>query len=62
MPNRRSKTKRYLGGFVDKGLNRMIIRGAKRAGMKDNKSGFMTQLLQEALELRKRGRGRRGKG
>ena len=47
---------------MDKGLNKMIVRGAKRAGMKDNKSGFMIQLLLEALELRKRARGRRGKG
>ena len=62
MPNRRSKTKRYLGGFVDKSLNTKIIRGSKKSGMGDNKSGFMTQLIQEALELRKRAQGRRGKG
>ena len=62
MPNQRSKNKRYLGGFVDKNLNSKIVRGARAAGMQDNKSGFMTQLLQEALARRNRARGRNCKG
>ena len=62
MPNRRSKNKRYLGGFVDKSLNTKIIRGAKKAGMMDNKSGFMTQLIEEAIDLRRRALRRRVRG
>ena len=62
MPNRRSKTKRYLGGFVDKSLNTKVIRGARKAGMTDNKSGFMTRLIEEALELKRRALRRRVRG
>ena len=47
MPNQRSKNKRYFGGFMVRELHAAIIRMAKEAGMKDNKFGFVTQLLRK---------------
>lgn len=52
MPNQRAKNKLYLGGFVDKRLHALILRKAKRAGMDQNKFGFVTELLQEAVKNR----------
>jgi hypothetical protein len=52
MPNQRAKNKLYLGGFVDKRLHALLLRKAKRAGMHDNKFGFVTELLQEAVKHR----------
>lgn len=60
MPNQRAKNKVYLGGFVDKKFHDLILRHAKRAGMGENKFGFVTKLLQERLQHRS-GR-RNGKG
>jgi hypothetical protein len=54
MPNQRAKSKVYLGGYVDKKLHARIVQLAKRAGMGDNKFGFVTQLLVEAIKRRKR--------
>ncbi len=59
MPNQRAKNKEYLGGFVDKRFYAEITRAARGAGMEDNRFGFVNQLLQEALALRKRPRRRR---
>lgn len=56
MPNQRSKTKTYLGGFVERELYQRIVRLAAKAGMKDNKFGFAAQLIQEAIKRRKRRR------
>ena len=52
MPNQRAKNKQYLGGFVDKRLHALILRKAKRAGMDQNKFGFVTELVQEAVRQR----------
>ncbi len=52
MPNQRAKNKTYLGGFVEKRLLAKLDRLAKEAGMEDNRFGFATLLLQEALESR----------
>ena len=61
MPNQRAKNKQYLGGFVDRGLYAELTRLAKRAGMEENRFGFVNQLLREALRLRRRSRGRPGR-
>ncbi len=53
VPNQRAKNKIYLGGFVDRRFHQEIVRQAKAAGMADNKFGFVTRLLQEALEHRR---------
>ena len=52
MPNQRAKNKVYLGGFLERGFHQQIVKLAKRAGMEHNKFGFVTQLLEEALEQR----------
>jgi hypothetical protein len=49
----------YLGGFVHKELHAKILRSAKQAGMEHNKFGFVTELLQEGLALRKARRRRK---
>jgi len=49
VPNQRSKNKVYLGGFVEKELHRKIIAGAKKAGMQDNKFGFVAGIIRKAL-------------
>ena len=54
MPNQRAKNKTYLGGFVDKKLHARILRMAKMSGMENNKFGFVTQLIEEAIKRRKR--------
>ena len=60
MPNQRASNKEYLGGFVDKRFYAEIARAARQAGMEDNRFGFVNQLIQEALELRRRKRSRHG--
>ena len=64
MPNQRAKNKLYLGGFVDKRLHATIMREAKQAGMQDNKFGFVTDLVREALKSRGHANGKavRGRG
>jgi len=54
MPNQRAKNKLYLGGFVEKELHAKIMRLAEESGMGDNRFGFVTQLVQEAIQNRKR--------
>ena len=58
MPNQRAKNKLYLGGFVDKKLHARILLHARRAGMRENKFGFVAELLQEALKRRARANGK----
>jgi hypothetical protein len=62
MPNQRSRNKTYLGGFVEKKLHERIVRLARKAGMGDNKFGFVTQLVQEALKKRKTPRSQKAAG
>jgi hypothetical protein len=49
---------------VDKRLHATLVRQAKQAGMQDNKFGFVTQLVQEALKSRGSPNGKvvRGRG
>lgn len=54
MPNQRAKTKLYLGGFVEKELYATLSRMAEEAGMGDNRFGYVTGLLKEALAKRRR--------
>lgn len=58
MPNQRSKNKQYLGGFVEKDFHAELIRLAKKEGMESNKFGFVSQLLRESIQRRKRARRR----
>lgn len=53
MPNQRSKNKTYLGGFVDRELHQRIVRLARKAGMENNKFGFVTQLIEESIKRRR---------
>jgi hypothetical protein len=54
MPNQRAKNKVYLGGYVDKRLHAKIVQLARKAGMADNKFGFVTQLIVQAIKRQKR--------
>jgi hypothetical protein len=44
----------YLGGFVEKELHRKLVRLAKEAGMGGNKFGFVAQLIEESVKVRRR--------
>lgn len=52
MPNQRAKNKVYLGGYVEKELQKAIVRGAKEAGMESNRFGFVASLVAKALGVK----------
>jgi hypothetical protein len=54
MPNQRSKSKAYLGGYIDKRLHDEIKRRAVEAGMANNKFGYVEKMIQQAIARRKR--------
>lgn len=49
MPNKRSKDKVYIGGFVKKDLHARLVRYAKQIGMDKNKFGAASGLLETSL-------------
>lgn len=54
MPNQRSKDKTFVGGYVRRRLQRTLTSMAKKAGMADDRFGFIVQLAMESIEGRKR--------
>ncbi|MDB6018028.1 MAG: hypothetical protein JWR19_2517 [Pedosphaera sp.] len=54
MPNKRSKNKAYIGGYIDKVLHAEIVRLAKDEGMEHNKFGFVETLIREAIARREK--------
>lgn len=52
MPNQRAKNKVYLGGYIDRQLEKRIVSLAARSGMAHNKFGFAVQLIEESLRRR----------
>ncbi len=49
MPNKRSKNKAYIGGYIDRALHEEIKQLARADGMEHNKFGFVEKLIREAL-------------
>lgn len=54
MPNQRSQTKVFLGGYVDKALKRQLIGMARDAGMDHNRFGFIMELISDPLKQRRK--------
>ena len=52
MPNRRSKDKVFLGGFVEKSLKRRLISLARDAGMDHDRFGFVVGLVSDKVARR----------
>jgi hypothetical protein len=54
MPNQRAKDKVYLGGYVHHDFHSTVTRLARQAGMKENRFGFLVQLVEESIDRRRR--------